>query len=68
MSAKREQAPGWYWVQDMRGAARPAWYDGGVYRNSPTDREDLCWHWPSFRLLGRCPEPTISAAQQEGGA
>lgn len=55
----RNQPVGWYWVQDMRSAARPCWFDGSLYRDSPTSKsaDTLSWHWPTMRVLAPCSEP-----------
>ena len=63
---KPKPQPGWYWVQDMRGAARPAWYNGSVYYDSPSAAEPISFHWPSFRRLGRCTEPSEQQIKAAG--
>ena len=57
---------GWYWVQDMHGAARPAWFDHdrNLWLVSPTG-ERLSWHWPSFRVLGFVEAPAIGQSERK---
>lgn len=62
-----EQDPrpsGWYSVQDMHGAARPAWFDHdrNLWLVSPGG-ERLSWHWPSFRVLGFVEAPDSAKAK-----
>lgn len=58
MSEAEKPKPGWYWVQDMNCSARPAHFDGNVYRNFPGEAGyGLSWNWPTFRILGRCSPP-----------
>jgi len=54
---------GWYWVQDMNGAARPAWFDHdrNLWLVGPGG-ERLSGHWPSFRVLGFVAEPEVDQA------
>lgn len=63
-----KQRPGWYWVQDMRNAARPVWWTGSAYFDSPTARDSLSWHWPSFRMLAPCREPDELAIKAHANA
>lgn len=56
--SKKLVAGNWYWVQDMHNSARPAYWDGNVFRNHANETgSGLCWHWPSMRVLAHAAWP-----------
>lgn len=64
----------WYFVQDMSCPARPAFWDGSVFRNYQGETGvGLCWHWPTFRVISLIIKPTdgdirAQKIREDGGA